>query len=188
MPRWRGASLPHVWRWLRATAIAEGERWTLWLPVALGAGVALYFALPVEPPASLAWPFLIAAVLIAIAAAGSDTMAARASFGLIAAFTIGFSVAQLRTAHVAAPVLMHRVGPVVIDGRVESTQLHGKGVRLVLDVQSIGHMRPDSRPAKVRVSVRSGAENLQPGDAIELRAVLMPPPAPATPGDYDFGR
>ena len=188
VPRWRGASLTHGWRWLRATAIAEGERWTLWLPVALGAGVALYFALPVEPSVLLAWPFLIAALLISIAAAGSDTMAARVSLGLIAAFTIGFSAAQLRTAHVAAPVFLHRAGPVLIDGRVESTALHGKGVRLVLAPQTIGHVRPENRPVKVRISIRSGAENLRPGDTIEVRAVLMPPPAPATPGDYDFGR
>jgi competence protein ComEC len=188
VPQLRGASLTHGWRWLRATAIAEGERWTLWLPVALGAGVALYFALSVEPPPLLAWPFLVSALLISIAAAGSDTMAARVSLGLVAAFTIGFSVAQLRTAHVAGPVLMHRVGPIVIDGRVESTALHGKGVRLVLVLQTIGHMQPDNRPEKVRVSIRSGAEALRPGDTIELRAVLMPPPAPAAPGDYDFGR
>jgi competence protein ComEC len=121
VPRWRGASWTHGWRWLRATAIAEGERWTLWLPVALGAGVALYFALPVEPSALPAWPFLTAAFLVSLAAAGSDSMAGRVSLGLIAAFTMGFSVAQLRTAHVAAPVLLHRIGPVLIDGRVEST-------------------------------------------------------------------
>ena len=188
VPQFSGASLARGWRWLRATAIAEGERWTLWLPVALGAGVALYFALPVEPPASLAWPFLIAALLLSVAAMGSDGMAGRVSLGLIAAFAIGFSVAELRTAHVAAPVLLHRMGSVVIDGRVESTALHGKGVRIVLVPQSIGHLRAETRPVKVRVSIRSGAENLHPGDTIEVRAVLMPPPAPATPGDYDFGR
>jgi competence protein ComEC len=40
----------------------------------------------------------------------------------------------------------------------------------------------------VRVSVRSGAETLAPGDWVRVRAVLMPPPSPAMPGDYDFGR
>ena len=184
----RGVSLPRGWKWLRATAIAEGERWTLWLPVALGSGVALYFALPFEPSAVLALPFLIAALLVSVVAATSDTMAARVSLGLLAAFTIGFAVAQLRTAHVAAPLLVHRIGPAMVNGRVESAQRHGKSVRVVLEVASIGHIRPDDQPAKVRVSIRSGAENLRPGDHIAVRAVLMPPPAPASPGDYDFGR
>jgi len=30
-------------------AVAERDRWPLWLPVALGAGAGLYFALPAEP-------------------------------------------------------------------------------------------------------------------------------------------
>ncbi|HEY5337356.1 MAG TPA: ComEC/Rec2 family competence protein [Rhizomicrobium sp.] len=184
----RGVPLSRVWRGLRAAAIAEGERWTLWLPVALGAGVALYFDLASEPSAALAIPFLISAGLICIVAATSGTMAARVSLGLLAAFAIGFSFAELRTAHVAAPVLTHRIGPVDIDGRVESAQAHGKSVRVVLAVQSLGRMKPDNRPAKVRVSIRSGAENLKAGDQVKVKAVLLPPPAPAAPGDYDFGR
>jgi competence protein ComEC len=40
----------------------------------------------------------------------------------------------------------------------------------------------------VRISVRSGGDALKPGEWIGVRAVLLPPPAPAEPGDYDFGR
>ncbi len=61
-------------------------------------------------------------------------------------------------------------------------------MRVELAPSSIGHLPPQSIPALVRVSIRSGAENLKPGDAVSLRAVLMPPPAPAAPDDYDFGR
>ncbi|MFT5540025.1 MAG: competence protein ComEC [Alphaproteobacteria bacterium] len=52
--RWRGDA---TWRWgvinttLAGLFIAERARWALWLPVAFGAGIAVYFALPVEPPA-----------------------------------------------------------------------------------------------------------------------------------------
>ncbi|MCH6591279.1 MAG: hypothetical protein IH806_12380, partial [Proteobacteria bacterium] len=35
---------------LEAALAGERERWALWLPVCLGLGVALYFALAVEPP------------------------------------------------------------------------------------------------------------------------------------------
>jgi hypothetical protein len=38
---------------LAALVAAERERWPLWLPVALATGIAVYFALPVEPSASL---------------------------------------------------------------------------------------------------------------------------------------
>ena len=43
-------------------------------------------------------------------------------------------------------------------------------------------------PAHVRVSLKSGADALVPGQWVHLTAVLMPPPAPAAPGGYDFGR
>jgi competence protein ComEC len=180
--------------WLRALDALpqvlqqEAERWVLWLPVALGAGVAVYFGLPFEPSAKLVLPFLIAGILVGVAAFASETIPARLALGLIAAFVIGFSMAKLRTDHVAAPVLFHRVGPVMVEGVVDSAQLHGKGIRLVLTTRDVGHMRHDHMPARVRVSIRSGAENLRPGDLVSVRAVLMPPPSPASPGDYDFGR
>jgi len=168
--------------------VRESERWILWLPVALGAGIATYFALPFEPSGRLALPFLMAGLLVAVVAFAGEGIAARLGLGLIAAFAIGFSVAKLRTDHVAAPVLLRRIGPVVIDAAVDSAQLHGNSIRLVLSPKAIGHMRVDRMPARIRVSVRKGAENLKPGDVISLRAVLMPPPSPASPGDYDFGR
>ncbi len=43
-------------------------------------------------------------------------------------------------------------------------------------------------PNSVRVSFRVGGELLVPGATVRFKAVLMPPPAPASPGDYDFGR
>ena len=43
-------------------------------------------------------------------------------------------------------------------------------------------------PYRVRVYFRKGGEVLAPGETVRLKAVLMPPPAPSSPGDYDFGR
>ncbi|GEM_PF-6277108 len=58
-------------------------------------------------------------------------------------------------------------------------------MRVELALSFIGRMRPQTMPVKIRVSIRSDAEDLKPGDTISLRAVLMPPHAP---DDYDFGR
>ncbi|MBS0274411.1 MAG: ComEC family competence protein [Proteobacteria bacterium] len=184
----RLAAWPRAFDALENTLQQEAERWVLWLPVALGAGIALYFALPFEPSSRLALPFLLSGLLVAVVAFAGESVPARLGLGLVAAFAIGFATAKLRADRVAAPVLFHRTGPVMIEGVVDSTQLHGKGVRLVLTTRQIGHMRTERMPARVRVSVRSGAENLKPGDVISVRAVLMPPPSPASPGDYDFGR
>jgi len=190
--QWRGktrvVSLRALGSWLKANAITEVERWALWLPVAMGAGIALYFALPFEPSTVIAWPFFASAILIGLFGVTSETMFPRVAAGFIAALLFGFSLAQLRTEHVAAPALTHRLGPVPIEGRVESVEQHGQSIRLELSPSSIGRLNAMNMPALIRISVRSGAEDLKPGDTISLRAVLMPPPAPAEPGDYDFGR
>jgi competence protein ComEC len=185
---WRGFSLAWARDWLRGNAIAESERWVLWLPVAMGGGIAIYFALSFEPSPVLAWPFLTSAIFLGGFAATSEGLLSRFVFGFVAAALIGFSLAQLRTASVAAPVLPHKIGPVDIDGRVQTVEPHERNVRVEMIPSSIGHMHAETLPAMVRVSIRSGADNLRPGDEISVRAVLMPPPAPAEPGDYDFGR
>jgi competence protein ComEC len=43
-------------------------------------------------------------------------------------------------------------------------------------------------PRRVRISIRSATAILVPGQWIHVTAVLMPPPGPAAPGGYDFGR
>ncbi|HEY5047146.1 MAG TPA: ComEC/Rec2 family competence protein [Rhizomicrobium sp.] len=169
-------------------ALGERERWALWLPVGLGTGVGLYFALPFEPPPEMG---IVAGLMGLVAGAAALWVRQdgwRALFALTAAILLGFGIAKWRTESVAAPVLMHRVGPVDIEARVEWSQAHGKAIRAVLAPARIGGMRKESMPRLVRVSVRSGGAFLIPGAVVRLEAVLMPPPPPAAPGDYDFGR
>ena len=165
---------------------AERDRWPLWLPVALGCGIAAYFALPFEPDDS-------AAIIVAALGASAIILApkaalARALLIFAAVAAIGFSAARLRTDLVAAPVITHKTAPIGIDGRVESAEAHGKGKRAVLSVAHMDRFSHKAAPKFVRVSVRSGTDVLVPGTWVHLKAVLMPPPEPAAPDDYDFGR
>ncbi|HSC19483.1 MAG TPA: ComEC/Rec2 family competence protein [Rhizomicrobium sp.] len=169
-------------------ALAERDRWPLWLPVAFGIGIALYFALPREPSSLLGWSLGASGLLLAVAAVGTEAPFGRAVLSFVAAVLIGFGVAKHRTDSVAAPVLAHRVGPALLHGRIESTEQHGKGVRVVVTLAHAERLQSQALPKRARLFVRSGGETLKPGDWIETRAVLMPPPAPAAPGDYDFGR
>jgi len=168
--------------------LAERERWALWLPVALAAGIGLYFARPDEPTRVMAFCVGLAGVMIAAAALFSNAAFLRAALAGVAAVSIGFAMAKLRTESVAAPALAHRIGPVEMDGRVEFAQLHGKGVRAVIALEHVARDYGRVMPERVRVSFRNDAGLLVPGARIGFRAVLMPPPAPAAPGDYDFAR
>ncbi|HSZ11792.1 MAG TPA: ComEC/Rec2 family competence protein, partial [Rhizomicrobium sp.] len=177
--------------WLRACAralIAERARWALWLPAALATGIGIYFGLSFEPSETIGFSVGVAGIVLAVAAAISPELGVRAVLAFAAAVLIGFGAAKLRAKDVAAPVLVHRIGPVEMEGRVEFAQAHGKGVRAVIAPDFVARDYGMTLPALVRVSFRNDGGLLVPGAQIAFKAVLMPPPAPASPGDYDFGR
>jgi competence protein ComEC len=184
MPRVRA----HPVSWIWDDVQADRDRRILWLTVAFGTGISLYFALPAEPASVLGWALGATGILLGAAALGSDNAALRAVLSCCAALLIGFAVAKHRADSVSAPILVHKAGPSVIEGVVESTELHGKGVRVVIFPERVKHLPASLTPRRARISIRSGGEALRPGDRVRVRAVLMPPPTPAAPNDYDFGR
>lgn len=179
----------HVaWSTLNSEFLSERDRWPLWLPVAMGAGIATYFALPIEPPVSWLAIAILAAVGSAFGARGSEHTLVRSALSLLAAASLGFAIAKERTEFVAAPILSHRVGPLGIDGRVEQAELHGKGYRIVLGQVHMRRLSALDTPTRVRISLRAETILPPPGSWWHVTAVLMPPPSPAAPGAYDFGR
>ncbi|MDJ0607482.1 MAG: ComEC/Rec2 family competence protein [Kiloniellales bacterium] len=164
----------------------EQDRWVLWLPVALGAGIGLYFLLPAEPHRWLG-PALLCAVL-GLVAATHRLPGGRILGLLLGAIALGFAVAQFRVALVAAPVLEERIGPTRVVGQVVAAPPRAAGERIVLRALEIEGLRgPTPARARLRLTSRDPA-GISPGDWIELRAVLRPPPEPAAPGSYDFAR
>jgi competence protein ComEC len=101
---------------------------------------------------------------------------------------LGFGYAKWREVSVAAPVLQRNTRSLPLDGRIESVQVHGKGVRVVLGALQSKRFKDGTIPARVRVSIRSSGVEIVPGNWIHVTALLMPPPGPAAPGGYDFGR
>jgi competence protein ComEC len=165
---------------------AERDRLLLWLPVAFATGIGVYFGLPREPPLWLGPTAAAAALLVAIVGRrrGAWVIAGVA----LTAAGFGFSVAQLRAQLVAAPVIERRLGPVEVEGRVVGVEIRADGRRVVLDRLHIAGQPPARAPAQVRITTRRDTGRLGPGDRVAVRAVLLPPPAPAAPGAYDFQR
>jgi competence protein ComEC len=171
-----------------ATALAgEQERWFLWFPVLLGAGVALYFALPAEPH----WVVAIAPVVAALAVAlvWREGLAAALVPAALLALASGFALAKLRTELTRAPVLERQMNLVELHGYIELVEARtGRGERLTIAVTRLGALAADQRPKRVRVRTNVVVAGLAPGKAVKLRATLAPPAIPALPGDYDFAR
>ncbi len=172
-----------VWR---DSLLAERARWILWLPVAVGFGAALYFALPAEPPK---WLGVILLGLTVLAGAG---LRRRAPFLLLsislAGVVAGFAASQLRAELTAAPVLEKRIGTAIVTGRIVSVQSRGTAERWLIDDLSISRLAPEETPKRIRLTNRVRGVALEPGMRIRVRATLMPPPSPAAPGAFDFPR
>lgn len=172
-------------RRLNAALAAEAERRRLflWLPVMMGVGILLYFAADREPAlwASLAG-FSIAGVAALLMR--HKLPALYLCLGVAAAF-VGFAAATWRTASIATPILDRpRIGQ--LSGYVESVEARDVGARLVVLVTGIAGVEPERQPRRVRVNIKAGS--VSPGDHISANARLLPPPGPARPGGYDFGR
>jgi len=167
---------------------AERERWPLWLPVSFAAGIGAYFALPFEPSGASAAAAGALGLAAGIAAARLSTLMPSLLLWLTAAFLLGGAFAKLHTSVVAAPVLEHRMGAASLAGRVEEVERRGKGARVVLGDATVKRLAPAETPHRVRLTLRVPPQSIALGSWIAVTATLMPPPGPAAPGSYDFGR
>ncbi|HEX4694019.1 ComEC/Rec2 family competence protein [Sphingomonas sp.] len=128
-----GASSTHV-PWLQTQAArglrarhalenwleAERDQLPLWLPVALGAGIAAWFVLP-DPAEWRAMIVALTAVALAAVAVGRHGRAGRAIAIGAAVMALGIALAWWRAERVAAPVLA-RPAIVTMTARVESVE------------------------------------------------------------------
>jgi competence protein ComEC len=173
---------------LRAEIADQVDRWTLWAPVAFGLGCAGYMTLKVEPATPVAAGFMLAAVAAVAAARRLGRAGVLAVAALLAFTAAGFLSGRIRTLQVAAPVAPAEQRARIVEGWVVDVASPGaSGLRLLIAPTAIQGLAPDATPVRVRVTLRDQPA-VAPGTAIRLRAMIGPPPAPASPGAYDFAR
>ncbi|MBX9945948.1 MAG: DUF4131 domain-containing protein, partial [Reyranella sp.] len=175
--------------WILSQLDGERGRWMLWLPVAMGLGIAVYFELPSEPALWLG-PTAAVAAIVAAFLAPSGSLGRATAIG-VAAAAVGFSLVAWRTVSLAAPTLARPLFSINVEGRIADIQRLPDGVRVVLEaVRLKGNGAPPAEmtPLKVRVSLGRGAPPLTVGDRLLVLANLSPPAGPAAPGAFDFQR
>lgn len=164
----------------------QRDRWFLWAPICLAAGIAGYFALPIEP--HLAAFGLAAAALAGLAAAALAGKYQPLSL-FLALVVAGFLLGKLRTEIVRHPELLATTGVVELAGWVEDVEAVGpKRLRLVVRVDDLAGIRPEATPPRLRVNINMPPERPELGQYITLEARLTPLPSPVKPGSYDFAR
>ncbi len=156
----------------------------LWIPVAVGCGIALW---QIEGDSG-AWQtaLICSALMLLSMAAGLDRRIGRVLLIAGLSVSMGFAAIAIKSAVVAAPVL-DKIWVGSFYGRVEKVEMIGERntVRLQLLTAEASGL-----PRKVRVNLKT--EQYDPrfrrGAVISLRARLMPPAGPTLPGGYDFAR
>lgn len=176
------------------SAIAQIQEWARleggpgrllpWVPVAFGAGIALYFTADREPVAAVVLPVAGLLCILAFAARRHRWFAAAV---MLAALGCGFAAATFKTARVAHAVLARPINSALLKGFVETHEERERTDRFVLRVESMDTPRAAPRLERVRLSVRKGTAPAV-GSFVELKAKLLPPLSPMRPGSYDFGR
>lgn len=171
-------------RWLGARLEAEQDRLALWLPVAFGSGIGVYLVALSEPSVWLGPAIAWAGIIIGLLARGRLWVAVPALAAIAAG--LGLALAQWHATTAAAPVLA-RPMDAEVSGRVIAVELRETGSRVTLDQVAIEGLARERTPERVRIRIRAEPP-MVPGDRIAVRAKLMPPPAPAMPGAFDFQR
>ena len=181
-------------RWLEA----ERDQLALWLPVALGGGIALWFVLP-DAAAWSAAGLIALAISLGGAALARHGRAARVVAVGALAVALGLGLIWWRSDRIAQAVLpeptiatftarVERVEPLPARDLV---RLRLAPIRVLAVPVTRGPARPLPKlPPHIRVNlaVTDVPPGLTPGAMLRLSARLMPPPEPAVPGAYNYAR
>lgn len=183
-----GTAGHHPERLAQSRFEAERPRFFLWSPVALGAGIATYFALPFEPPPWLPLVAVAIALLVRMMTP-RGTLSSALVAGLVLT-TAGLGLAKLRVESVRAPVLEKPLRSAQIEGEVLRVEPRSpRGARVTVRVTRLAGLDAAKRPAVIRVTTLSKKiPAMRIGDGVAFSARLSPPAIPAIPGGFDFAR
>jgi competence protein ComEC len=178
-----GAEASRLSRLASAVAAAQEGRLVLWCPVALAAGIGIYFALPKEPSPAAA-VFLGALGLLGLWL--GRRMPVLLLAGLVA---FGFALAKFRAETAGTPLLSATTGEVAVTGTVLSLD-RATGARLVMVLApaAIEGLPAGKLPRRIRLSLLEKIGGAVPGAELAFKARLAPLPAPVMPGGFDYGR
>ncbi|WAC48836.1 ComEC/Rec2 family competence protein [Asticcacaulis sp. SL142] len=177
--------------WARAWALQKG-RFFLWLPVALGAGCAVYLNLKFEPSWWMLWGITGAAYAAFLWLKALNKHSYLSNFVLVLlVFCAGIILCKLRAENVSAPVIdsaktQYSVSAYVVD--VVSSD--SEAPRLLLAPTRIEGVAARDTPFRIRVTLREWPSDIaiKPGQAIRGFMILNQPSRPFMPGGYDFAR
>jgi len=162
---------------------AERDQLALWVPVALGTGIAAWFGLP-EPRLWILFLTVSLGLGGLALALGVRARLVRALAIFLLGAGIGCGLAWERARDVAAPKLARPMIGQVSGQVIEVDPLPARGkIRLVVALDPGPGLPPKAR---LNLDEKGAPTGLLPGARVAAKARLEPPPPPPLPGAYDF--
>ncbi len=172
-----------------AALFAQRHRFALWVPVWLGVGISIYFAIRFEPDFNLILSVLgICLCLVLVTNLLPETLRVLVWVPIFIAF--GFLLAVARSHAVDAPKLgWHYYGP--IEGTISHLDRSTSDKpRVTLIHPTLSKISAARTPDRIRVALHSkiAGTPLTPGARIMVTGSLSAPAGPVEPGGFDFQR
>jgi competence protein ComEC len=164
----------------------QQQNWLCWAAVLFGSGIAIYFSLADEPSIYLA-P-MVAAFGLGLMLVGRRRQAFLPLGLAIALLAAGWTMGQVRTRIVEAPILAQELKRASIEGEIEEIELLPSGQRVTLRNVRVDSLDRGAWPYRARLRVGVDQPNLRVGEQVKGRADLLPPRGPNAPGAFDFRR
>lgn len=154
------------------------------IPVFLGLGIILYFAMPGEPAALPV--FLAPICLLPITALLRSMPLLRLSTLAVFLVSSGIALAKFETWRAQTKVLGSEISTNLTGSVVSIERMSSGRVRLTLDVTATSRPTLRYAPDRVRVSARTVPDAVRIGSSLTGYVRLMPPSGPVRPNSYDF--
>lgn len=161
----------------------ERAQLPLFAPVALGAGICAWFVLPAQPQ-WIAWLLVWLGIAVGIGVFARGGRFAQMLMTGAVLMAAGLLLPWTKAVLVGAPPLGRAA---MVEMQAAVIAVEPQAARGVTRLTLAPDARPDL-PAKVRVNAppEDLPGDLEAGDTVRVKARLMPPPAAALPGGYDF--
>jgi competence protein ComEC len=169
--------------WAERLLERERDQLALWVPVALGTGIAAWFGLPEPRWWILFLTLSLASGGLALAIGVRGRFVRAAAIFLIGA-GLGCGLAWERARDVAAPKLVRPMIGQMSGQILEVDPLPAREkIRLVVALDPAPGLPPKAR---INIDEDKAPAGLMSGARISARVRLVPPPGPPLPGAYDF--
>lgn len=156
-----------------------------WNVAAFALGIAIYFALPFEPDVTFI-ALLLALLVTALIVSERFISRLYPLCFVIIIILLGTGRSAWHSAASETPRLANYERIYEVTGWVEAVERSRNGYRWRLRVNTIKGLTLEQTPKRVRI--RAKVEGFAAGDAVNVLAVMTPPPGPVVPKGYDPAR